>query len=270
MPAIGPFDLNKKAAIVATIGEKPLDTAKKAVELGADVLEFRLDLAGIKNPETATEIIGILKTETGLPLLVTNRSRKEGGKWAGSEEERLSLLKALFFSEPPIKPLGCTKSNSFPEAVDLELSADKKLRAELIRLAKTQGKTVIISSHDFSKTPSFQEMKAILKAAFLAGADLAKLAVMPQTRKDVLLLLQLTLEARKQNWAVCTLAMGELGKHTRVIAPFYGSLLTYASVEKPAAPGQLRVDRVKKAMELLEIIPESDLDSAALKNGIKK
>jgi len=62
------------------------------------------------------------------------------------------------------------------------------------------------------------------------------------------------LDARDAGRAVCTIAMGKLGKHTRVIAPFYGSVLTYASVESTmsAAPGQLPVDELKKVMELFE------------------
>ena len=254
MPAIGPFNPEKKAAIVATIGENPLETAKKAAALGADVLELRLDLAGIKTPEAAAEMIGKLKAETGLPLLVTNRSPEEGGKGEGSEEERIGLLKALFFSEVKKKRDSAPDSGSFftcPDAVDIELSAEKKLREDLIKAAKEQRKTVIVSYHNFSKTPPVQEMKAILEEAFRAGADIAKIAVMPESLEDVLSLLRVTLEARKKNRPVCTISMGEPGKHTRIIAPFYGSVLTYASVEKAAAPGQLRVDRVKKAMELL-------------------
>lgn len=261
MLSIGPLDLKTKAAVVATIGEKPLETAKKAASLGADVLELRLDLAGIKTPEAAAGIIGKLKSETGLPLLVTNRSPEEGGKWEGSEGERIGLLKALLFSEEKGKgdsAPGLSPSSASLDAVDIELSAEKTLRDELIRATKDQGKTVIISYHDFSKTPTVQEMKKILEKAFHAGANIAKLAVMPLSGEDVLSLLRVTLEARNENRPVCTIAMGELGKHTRVIAPFYGSLLTYASVEKAAAPGQLRVDRVKTAMEFLGVTGENN------------
>ena len=97
-------------------------------------------------------------------------------------------------------------------------------------------------------------MKATLEDAFLAGADIAKLAVMPHSMRNVLDLLKVTLDARGAGRAVCTIAMGKLGKHTRVIAPFYGSVLTYASVENTmsTAPGQLPVDELKKIMELLE------------------
>jgi len=242
MVHIGPLDLEKKAAVVAVILEKPLETSKKAAEMGADVLEIRLDLLGIRYLEMAAEIIGKMKSETGLPVIITNRSRIEGGKWEGKEAERIGLLTDL------------VSLKNGPEAVDVELSADKEERDRIIKAAKIHGRTVIVSSHDFSKTPSFEEMKASLEEAFLAGADIAKLAVMPKSMRNVLDLLGVTLDAREAGRVVCTIAMGKPGKHTRVIAPLYGSVLTYASVENTmsAAPGQLPVNEVKKIMELLE------------------
>ena len=98
------------------------------------------------------------------------------------------------------------------------------------------------------------EMKATLEDAFIAGADIAKLAVMPQSMKNVMDLLRVTLDFGGAGRAICTIAMGDLGKHTRVIAPFYGSVLTYASVENTilTPPGQLPVDKLKKIMEQLE------------------
>ncbi len=239
---IGPIDLEKKAAIVAVILENPFETSKKATKMGADILELRLDLLAIRDPEKAEELIGKIKFETGLPVLITNRSIIEGGKWEGNEAERIRLLTDLL----PLK--------DGPEAIDIELSADKEERDRAVKMAKVHGKTVIISFHDFLKTPSVEEMEKIIEAAFLAGADIAKIAVMPHSRRNVLDLLGLALGAAEAGRAVCTIAMGNPGKHTRVIAPFYGSVLTYASVDDTisAAPGQLPVNEVKKIMELLE------------------
>ena len=239
---IGPLDLEKKNAIVAVILENPLETSKKAAEMGADILEIRLDLLGIRDLEAAAETIRKVKSEIRLPVILTNRSIMEGGKWEGKEAERIGLLINLLFVKDG------------PDAVDIELSAEKEARDRVIKAAKEHGKTVIVSSHDFSKTPVFQEMKTIFEEAFLAGADIAKLAVMPHSMRDILDLLRIALETRESRGAVCAIAMGKLGKHTRAIAPFYGSVLTYAAIEGTvsAAPGQLQVDEVKKIMELLE------------------
>ncbi|MGB9940877.1 type I 3-dehydroquinate dehydratase [Methanosarcina sp.] len=242
MIRIGPLDLEEKAAIVAVILEKPLETSKKAAELGANILEIRLDLLGIRDLEIAAETIRKIKSETGLPVIVTNRSSAEGGKWEGKETERIGLLTDLL------------SLKDGPDVVDIELSAGRDARDRAVKAAKACGKTIIISSHDFLKTPAFQEMKAIFEEAFLAGADIAKLAVMPHSMRDVLDLLRAALDATEAGGAVCAIAMGKLGKHTRVIAPFYGSVLTYAAVEDTvsAAPGQFQVAEIKKIMELLE------------------
>lgn len=242
MMCIGSFDLEKKAAIVAVISQKPLETSKKAAEMGADILEIRLDLLEIRDFKQAVKLLNAIKNEVELPLIITNRSRNEGGKWRGREEERISLLINLLSLE------------NITDAVDIELSAEKKDRDKVLKAAKEAEKKVIISSHNFSKTPSFQEMEVILEKAFLEGADIAKLAVMPQAAKDVLDLLKLSLQFRETGKTICTIAMGRLGAHTRVIAPFYGSALTYASVKSTTvtAPGQLPVNELKKMMELLE------------------
>ncbi|WP_292376986.1 type I 3-dehydroquinate dehydratase [Methanosarcina sp. UBA411] len=244
---IGQLDLEKKAAVVAVILDKPLETSRKAAEMGADLLEIRLDLLGIRDLETAAETIREIKSETGLPVILTNRSSTEGGKWEGKETERIGLLTDLLSTN-------LLSLKDGPDAVDIELSAGREAIDQVIKAAKTCGKTVIVSSHDFSKTPSFHEMKIIVEEAFLAGADIAKLAVMPQSRKDVLDLLRIALDTREAGNAICTIAMGKLGKHTRVIAPFYGSVLTYAAVDSEisAAPGQYQVDKIKKILELLE------------------
>lgn len=241
MTQIGSFDLERKAAVVAVILENPLETSKKAAEKGADILEIRLDLLGIRDLERASEIIRKIKSETGIPLLITNRSRAEGGKWGGNEEDRIGLL------------INIISSKDGPDAIDIELSADRKERDKVIKAAKDHGKTVIVSSHNFLKTPSLQDMKAILEEMFLAGADIAKLAVMPRSMEDTLNLLRVTLDFKNTGKSVCTIAMGRQGKHTRVVAPLYGSVLTYASIENDtaAAPGQLPVDEVKKIMEML-------------------
>ncbi len=242
MTQIGSFDLEKKTAVVAVILEKPLENSKKAAEKGADILEIRLDLLGIRTPERAAEVIREIKAETGIPIIVTSRSGAEGGKWDGKEEDRTELL------------INLLSLKDGPDAIDIELSAGMKERNRVIKAAKDRETAVIVSSHDFLKTPPLQNMRTIIEEMFLAGADIAKLAVMPLSVGDTLNLLRVTLDFKDAGKSVCTIAMGSQGKHTRVVAPFYGSVLTYASIESnaSAAPGQLPVDEVKKIMEMLK------------------
>ena len=91
-------------------------------------------------------------------------------------------------------------------------------------------------------------MDGIIRESMEAGADIAKLAVMPGSLSDVLRLLEVTLHAKEP---VCTIAMGATGKHSRIIAPVYGSVMTYGYVETPMAPGQLRIDELKNLLKML-------------------
>ncbi|MBN1134575.1 MAG: type I 3-dehydroquinate dehydratase [Methanosarcinaceae archaeon] len=233
MVRIGKYNLDRKAAIVAVIGDNPVETAKTAKELGADVLEIRIDLLDIKDLEDAIHIIEKIKSTTNLPCIVTNRLKTEGGRWVGSEESRIELLIGVL---------------PFVDAVDIELSTDRIMLELVVAKAMNSENTVIISSHDFAATPTVVEMKEILDKSLKLGADIVKLAMMPNSRQDVLNLLQATLNAHAP---VCTISMGNMGKNTRIVAPFYGSVLTYGSVHNAVAPGQLRVDEIKTTLEML-------------------
>lgn len=224
MVRIGSLELNK--SIIAPIGEAPIDSAIKAKKLGADILELRIDLLGAD----ARKILAKLN-KLGLPVIITNRMKQEGGAWEVSEDERIQKLLSLL-------PLA--------DAVDIELCAEK--RDVVVKKAKGTGKTVIISTHDFQRTPEIDIMLGVIRESFEAGADIAKLAVTPHSLEDVLRLLEVTLRSKG---AVCTIAMGDMGRHSRVVAPIYGSVMTYGYVDTPTAPGQLRVDELKYMLKIL-------------------
>ena len=219
-------DLVLSKSIVAAVGKNPIESALKAKRMGADIVELRLDLLG----QDARQVLADLK-KIGLPVIITNRMKQEGGAWAGSEDERIRTLISLL-------PLA--------DAVDIELCAER--RDAVVKEAKGAGKTVIISTHDFQKTPGYEIMMGIIGECFNAGADIAKLAVTPGSLEDVLRLLDVTLHARGP---VCTISMGETGRHSRVILPIYGSVMTYGYVDDAVAPGQLRVDELKSILKLL-------------------
>jgi 3-dehydroquinate dehydratase-1 len=228
---IGQLDLDKGPGIVAAIGSDGLVTASKAKSMGADILEVRIDLLGINYPDDLAGLLQGLKEKVRLPIIVTNRCQKEGGQWEGSEESRIDLLLSAI---------------PFADCIDVELSAPLRTR---VREAVTSGnKTLIISSHDFKATPTYSDMLSTLKLASAAGADIAKLAVTPNSSADTLRLLTVTHDA---DFPVCTIAMGKLGCHTRVVSPIYGSVLTYGSVDEAVAPGQLRIDELKHILEVL-------------------
>ena len=224
MMSAGGLVLNR--SIVAAIGKAPAGSAIKAKRMGADIIELRLDLLDTDARQALMEI-----KKTGLPVIITNRMRQEGGAWAGSEDERTRILISLL-------PLA--------DAVDIELCAEK--RDAVVKEARAAGKTVIISTHDFKTTPTQDIMMGIIDASFEAGADVAKLAVTPGSLEDVLRLLDVTLHAKGK---VCTIAMGELGRHSRIVAPVYGSVMTYGYMDDAVAPGQMRIDELRYILDLL-------------------
>jgi 3-dehydroquinate dehydratase-1 len=224
MVRIGKVTLNR--SIVAAIGDMPAESAKQAKKLGSDILELRIDLLKVDARAALHDI-----RETGLPVIITNRMKQEGGAWQGSEEERISTLISLLPKA---------------DAVDIELCARE--RDMVVKKARDTGKTVIISTHDFQKTPDSDAMIEIISDSIAAGADIAKLAVTPTSLEDILRLLDITLHTEGN---VCVIAMGDMGRHSRVVAPLYGSVMTYGYVGKATAPGQLRVDELRHILNLI-------------------
>ncbi|OPY21643.1 MAG: 3-dehydroquinate dehydratase [Methanomethylovorans sp. PtaU1.Bin073] len=233
MVKIGGCDLSKEAAVVAVISHSPLEQAKEARLQGADILEIRLDLLGIEDTKSTLELLASLKSEVDLPCIATNRLPSDGGKWEGTEEDRIQILLEVL---------------PFVDAVDVELAAPADSREKIIKLAHELGKRVIVSHHDFNETPSIEKMKDILERAWKFGGDIAKFAAKANSPADTINLLRVTYEAIKP---VCMISMGDLGKHTRVIAPLYGSLLTYGAVGEAVAPGQLTIAELKRTMKVL-------------------
>ncbi|WP_174589696.1 type I 3-dehydroquinate dehydratase [Methanocella conradii] len=209
--------------VVASVAS--LDDAREAVRLGADMLEVRADLA-MEEPQILVERAFRL----GKPIIVTIRPRWEGGAFKGDDMERLDLFRKLI-------PLA--------DYVDVELRAGNV--DEIVSLTEGSDAMAIVSYHDFEKTPSNGEMLDIISRCLEKG-DIAKLAVMPGSLGDVLRLFEVTLASKRP---VCTMAMGDIGAHSRIVAPVYGSVFSYGYVREPVAPGQMRVDRIIEGLRLL-------------------
>ncbi len=201
------------AASTADLADEP------AARDHADCVEFRMDLA--------EEPLATLRSYNGgLPLLVTNRAEWEGGEAPDTRERLDALMTAI---ETPLV-----------EAIDLELAALESGDAERVREhARTHDVTVVVSTHDFETTPAPEELRGLLSRTCEHG-DVGKLAVTAESRRDVLDLLSVTDELTGQGERVATMAMGEAGRHSRAVAPLYGSRIGYAPVDpaEATAPGQ--------------------------------
>ncbi|MGM0605438.1 MAG: type I 3-dehydroquinate dehydratase [Halobacteriota archaeon] len=206
----------------------------------ADAIEFRADLA--------SDPIAALDRYAGqLPVIVTNRADWEGGQ-AGDERERFETLHAAIEYDAVA-------------AVDIELAALNGTaegaaidRARNVRdVARERGVAVIASVHDFEATPPFETLSDLLSSAAIEG-DVGKLATTTTDRGDALALLRATHEATVDGETVATMGMGEPGRHTRAVAPLYGSKIGYAPVdpEDATAPGQYDLETLGDLVTALD------------------
>lgn len=212
----------KRPQIVAVLGEGGAEDLK--LTSAADMIEVRLDLV----PDPLPAIKAIRKATTK-PIIATNRLGAEGGKFPGSERERIELL------------LSASECADF---ADIELQAE--LGEEFISRV---SRPVIVSYHDFRGMPKIDELAHILGRMKLAGAAIAKIAVTPRSLKDDLDLLAFLLAA---DMPLCLIAMGDLGRHLRAVAPLYGSVLAYGYVRESTAPGQMNLEELSVAREILK------------------
>ena len=83
--------------------------------------------------------------------------------------------------------------------------------------------------------------------------DLAKLAVMPKNADDVLRLLKVTYDIKKQYPAllVVTMSMGKLGVISRLSGEIFGSCITFGADGEVSAPGQMQMETLSGILDAL-------------------
>lgn len=125
---------------------------------------------------------------------------------------------------------------------------------ELIEELHRAGVKVIGSNHDFNKTPNQDEMIKRLKEIRELGADIPKIAVMPNSPGDVLTLLSATLKVAESGMdcPIITMSMGKDGMVSRISGGTFGSALTFGTVGKASAPGQIPVKELREMLEILK------------------
>ena len=125
--------------------------------------------------------------------------------------------------------------------------------ARVRALTRAHGLPLVLSFHDFQRTPGDEDLQARFAQAHRLQADVAKLAVMPQSMEDVHRLLGATLQAsRSLPIPVISMAMGGLGAVRRLCGGAFGSALTFAVGSAPSAPGQMPIEDVRAAIAVLQ------------------
>lgn len=229
---------------VGTSEEEILASSKEIAAAKPDIMEWRIDYyeAGIKDNEKLIATAKKIRETVGeLPVLVTFRTKNEGGVLELGEDEYLDLVQTVIV-------------NRLGDAVDVELFHDEKRVKEIVAQAHNYNVVVIMSNHDFEKVPAKDVIEFRLKKMAELGADVPKLACMPRSADDVLTLLSATNDVHKELAnPIITMAMADLGKVSRVAGQVFGSCLSFGAVGKVSAPGQLSIEDLRNAEQYLEL-----------------
>lgn len=198
--------------------------------LPVDLVEWRADYYGNEcKPQELADAAAVIRDRiSDLPFLFTFRNKREGGQKDISRSAYETLNKTLIQS-------------GAIDLVDVELSIGEERAASTIETAHTHGVKVIMSSHDFQKTPSSATIIKRLQKMQELNADMTKIAVMPTTSSDVLTLLQAT-DQMKTIYAdrpFITMSMSGTGVISRLTGELFGSALTFGSAKEASAPGQI-------------------------------
>ena len=205
------------------------------VAVKADLAEVRLDC--LKDVDRL-DFIDLLK-DRPCPLIFTNRSRDEGGRFSGSEQDRIGLLKQAV--------------SAGADYVDIELRTDPAYREDVVQRAREAGTKLIISFHDFLNTPPKERLVEVLDLQRQAGADISKIVTMAEGPRDVLNIFSLYFKALDGDFPLIAFCMGTFGKMSRLVCPSLGAYLTYCSSAEghEAAPGQITLDDMTALVDYL-------------------
>ena len=210
-------------------------------KLDADLVEWRGDcFLGIMEDDLRSEAMKMICSALPkTPVLFTFRTIHEGGSMDVSWQEYLELNKKVVQSK-------------MVDLIDVESRGDEDVVKSLISYAKDEGVFVIASNHDFRRTPSLQEMERRLLEQQALGADIAKIAVMPESKQDVLTLLQVTERMSKaSSIPIITMSMAADGLISRLVGEVFGSCLTFGSAVEASAPGQIPADELRIVLDII-------------------
>jgi 3-dehydroquinate dehydratase-1 len=206
--------------------------AAQAFELGADYVEIRFDFLKPELLQSAIDAAKSIKSRA----VFTLRSKDQGGKFAGSEQQRVQWLQKL--------------AEQMPMMIDVELDT-LQANDELADFLERQETPVLVSWHDFQKTPPNDKIADML-SEMRVYSNYVKVVTTAKSVGDSLRLLELYDTAQGLN--PIFFAMGEAGVVSRVMCTLMGNApFTYASLENAVAPGQLTVKQMRQLYDRVKM-----------------
>jgi 3-dehydroquinate dehydratase / shikimate dehydrogenase len=207
--------------IVGPSISKAQEQIASAVEI-ANILEFRLDLIEFHE-------LNILLDLSTLPVIVTNRSKHDGGQFKGEDEDRVQSL--------------CDALKAGADYVDIEVSTPREVLQPF--LEESDPKKIILSYHDFSHTP--EDFNPLYETMCEMPGEIIKIVTYARDLGDNLKMFELLKRAKQENQNLIGFCMGELGEISRILTPLFGGFLTFGSLEsgQESAPGQISAKMLK-------------------------
>ena len=221
--------MNYKTCV--SIGEKTPLKLKKTLQTAlkkSDYVEIRFDFLKTEQIPNALDAV---RSELGRAVC-TLRPKTEGGMFEGNEKERISILKLI--------------SEYNPFLLDVEYNTIRKNK-NLEKYLKSTKTKLLVSWHDFKKTPDFANLKNQMKKMSKYSSTI-KIVTTAKSVNDATRVLQLY--SKKGKMSIIAFSMGDAGRISRILCLYLGSPYTYVSLERPIAPGQYSVDEVKKITNL--------------------
>lgn len=219
-------------SVLSSSSSELLEKVRKAEKSSADLIEVRLD--ALSEDGELPKVSEVKK-----PLIATNRTPLDRGTFDESEESRIEkLLEAV--------------EGGF-SYVDLELRTPGLRKS--IETFRGKGSKIILSHHDFYRTPAINELQLIKAELENFRPDFCKIVTMANSLEDNFTVLGLLGRNSPDGTPLVSFAMGEAGAWSRVIGPFYGSAFTYASLEhgSETAPGQLSISDLRSIYRTLRL-----------------
>lgn len=208
----------------------------------ADLAEFRIDLLSFANDTKQVIALGheLKKILGNKPMIATIRTKNEGGQLEISDVDYGKTYQAYL-------------KNPFMDWLDVEMFRDQKVVSEIVQKAHQKKVLIVMSNHDFQKTPSQDEIEKRLLKQHQMGADILKIAVMPKSKQDVFTLMNATLKVSQQTTKpLLTMSMGQLGTISRVATANMGGSYSFGMIGQASAPGQIDVTKLKQILQTVQ------------------
>ncbi|VVC05779.1 3-dehydroquinate dehydratase [uncultured archaeon] len=220
---------NKTCVSIGASSPRKLKSSLIKALSRSDYAELRLDFL---EPTQIPYCLNSIKKHLRR-CICTLRPKSEGGKFSGTEKERISILKLIAEFDPYL--------------LDVEYNTLKN-KLMLYRFLKSRKVNLLVSWHDFSKTPNKEFLKNMVKRMSRFSKNI-KIVTTAQAINDTIRILTLYRQISPSTNLIA-FAMGDYGRMSRILCTRLGSQFTYVSLGKPTAPGQFSLEEMKSIFNL--------------------